>query len=207
MCAIRAKTKDQPTHIHIHITHGEGEQPFYLILSAIHEYVLFYVCWVIFRWWLFFVCFVNHFWTVFFFQRTTFMRTMFSTEILGVFFWANSNSNQTDCKLLAFLYCSFLFILSEQKRWRTCDVLFDDENVLYMASLGTIIARFIFDDSDNCQLLFSFFWICITNCWIVLAIKWDGMEFSGNDCTMGFVCYFTIFALFFDCNSLIQPGS
>lgn len=48
-------------------THGEGEKPFYLILSAIHEYVLFYVCWVIFRWWLFFVYFLNHFWTVFFF--------------------------------------------------------------------------------------------------------------------------------------------
>lgn len=122
------------------------------------------VCWVIFRWWL------RVF--VFFFQQGHFFSCTRTSIVCKAHYRifvcstkraqisSNSNSNQTDCELLAFLYCvvfgSFFFCV-HALLWPRIVILSDEKPLYIWLVWANIPAIYVTKRADNCPFAFSMY--------------------------------------------------
>lgn len=125
------KTKSHP--IDRHTERIKNHQPFLFDFICNSRILYCSICGVIFRWWLLFSGSISGCECVscMLCTRTSISNANSNWEfgLFVVFLWISSNSNQTDCELLAFLSCSFLprltqthcFVLKQKQSIRSVD--------------------------------------------------------------------------------------
>lgn len=186
---IRLKTKDQPTHTH---TRKHPKKTFFIWFYLQFTNMYCSVCWVILRWWLLFscvcMCILWTIWCTFFSYKCCLCEqcSLWECFLCSFLFWGQLKFKSNWLRIVGIsllfisLYIFFLLLILfaclTQRVWRwKCSIYKFGQSKDYHSEIYFRWTRQLLGSGIFFLLLLSVFWVCISNCWIVSAIKWNGI--------------------------------